>query len=71
MGGWVGVGGGVVIYIRVWCGGTGGGYHLIVFVIFSCALVFCCLRFSVPLFRTLEYDGCCSCFFALFFFVFF
>ena len=38
------------------------GYHLIIFVFFSCAFVFC-LTFSVPLFRWLEYDGCCVCFF--------
>ena len=30
---------------------------------FSCAFVFCCLTFSVPLFRWLEHDGCCVCFF--------
>ena len=30
---------GWLIYIRVWVGGTGGGYHLIVFVCFCC---FCC-----------------------------
>ena len=29
----------------------------------SCAFVFCCLTFSVPLFRWLEHDGCCVCFF--------
>ena len=35
-------------------------------IFFSCAFVFCCLTFSVPLFRWLEHDGCygcCVCFF--------
>ena len=45
-------------------GGTGGGYHLIDFIVFfSCRFVFFCLTFSVPLFRWLEHDGCCVCFF--------
>ena len=30
---------------------------------FSCAFVFCCLMFWVPLFWWLEHDGCCVCFF--------
>ena len=30
---------------------------------FSSAFVFCCLVFSVSLFRWLEDDGCCVCFF--------
>ena len=30
---------------------------------FSCAFLFCCLTFSVPLFRWLEDDGSCVCFF--------
>ena len=47
-------------------GGTGDGYHLMVFVVvfqFFLVFVFCCLTFSVPLFRWLEHDGCCLSFF--------
>ena len=40
------------------------------FCLFSCAFVFCCLMFSVPLFRWLEHDGFCVCFFVLFCFCF-
>ena len=36
-------------------------YHVV--VAFSYAFVFCCLTFSVPLFRWLEHDGFCVCFF--------
>ena len=38
-------------------------YHVVVVVAFSYAFVFCCLTFSVPLFRWLEHDGFCVCFF--------
>ena len=65
MGGWGRwEGGGSFVHLN-WGvgGGTGGGYHLTVVVFFSCAFVFCCLTFSVPLFRWLEHDGCCVCFF--------
>ena len=57
-----GIGGGWLIYIRVWVGDRGwvSSYS---FCFFSCAFVFCCLTFSVPLFRWLEHDGCCVCFF--------
>ena len=64
-------------------GGTKGGYHLIVcffvgffldfcflFLFFSYIFVFCCLTLSVPLFRQLEHDGSCVCFFAFSFFLF-
>ena len=37
------------------CQGEGGGIFLV--------FVFCCLTFSVPLFRWLERDGWCVCFF--------
>ena len=40
-----------------------GWYHLIFAFFLSCAFVFCCLTFSVPLFRWLEHDDCCVCFF--------
>ena len=33
------------------------------FLVFSYALVFCSFMSSVPLFRQLEPDGCCACFF--------
>ena len=44
-------------------GGTGGGYYVKVFFFCCCSFIFCCLSFSVPLFRWLEYDGCYVCFF--------
>ena len=43
-------------------GGRRGGYHLIVFV-FSDVFDFSSFMSSVPLFRGLEHDGCCVCFF--------
>ena len=51
-----GIGGGRLIYIRVWM----SSYS---FRFFSCAFVFCCLTFSVLLFRWLEHGCCCVCFF--------
>ena len=50
-------------------GRTKGGYHLIAFFS-SCASVFCCLMFPIPLFRWLEHDGCCVYFFGFFFICF-
>ena len=41
-------------------GGPGGGYYLIVF--FICAFVFCSLM-SCLLFKWVEHDSCCFCFF--------
>ena len=49
---------GWLIYIRVWAGGQGVGI-ILQFLFFSYAFAFCCLTFSVPLFRGLEDDGCC------------
>ena len=46
------------------CGWTDRGWlSSYSFCLFSCALVFCCLMFSFPLFRCLEQDGCCVTFF--------
>ena len=43
------------------------GVHLKVFVVVVFYIfVFCCLTFSVPLFRWVEHDGCCACFFVFF-----
>ena len=39
------------------------------FCFFSCAFAFFCLAFSVPLFRWLEHDGSCVCFFVFSLFV--
>ena len=61
-----GIGDRWVIYFRRW-EGEQGGYHLIVCLLFSCIFVFCYLTFSIPLFRWLEQDGCCVCFFVFFF----
>ena len=55
-----GGGAGWLICIRVWVGGTGSGYHL---TVFFGAFVFCSLMFPVPVFRWLEEDGYCVCFF--------
>ena len=43
---------------------------ILYFLFLSCASMFCCLAFSVPLFRWLEHDGCCVCFFVFPFFFF-
>ena len=56
-------GGGWLMYIRVWVGGQRVGIILWFLFSFSCAFAFCCLTFLVPLFRWLEHDGCCVCFF--------
>ena len=61
---WDGIGDGWFIYIRVWVEGQEVGI-ILYFFFFSCAFVFCCLTFSVPLFRWLEHDGCCVCFFVI------
>ena len=58
-----GIGGGWLIYVRVWVVGQGMVLSYTCFVFLSCAFVFCCLTFSVPLCRWLELDGCCVCFF--------
>ena len=38
------------------------GYHLVILAFF-CAIVYCCLMLSVPVFRCQEYDSSCICFF--------
>ena len=63
MAGWDRLGGGGrwgLIFVWVSVGGQGVG---IIWFSFSCAFVFCCLLFSVPLLRWLEDDGCCVYFF--------
>ena len=57
-----GISGGWLIYIRVWVGVQGVGIFCC-FLFFPCAFVCCCLLFSVPIFRLLEDDDCCVCFF--------
>ena len=56
---------GCLIYIRVWVRQRGASYHLIVLgvFLFFLFLYFFCLISSVHLFRWLEHDGCCVCFF--------
>ena len=63
-------------YYKWWGDGIGGGGWLILgcewgqgvsfileLLFFSFAFIFCCLTFSVTLFRWLEHDGCCVIFF--------
>ena len=64
-----GIGRGWLIYIRVWVGRQRVGI-ILWFLVLSCAFVYCCLTFSVPLFCWLELDGCCVCFFVFPFFLF-
>ena len=59
------VGGGWLIYISGWVGRQMVGIILL-FLFFSCAFLFCCLTFSVPLIRWLEHDGSCVSFFVFF-----
>ena len=41
---------------------AGRGYHVTIFV-FYLVLLYFVVTFSVPLFRWIEHDGCCVCFF--------
>ena len=56
--------GGWLIESRMEVGGTGVEYHFTIF--FACAFVISSLTLSVALFRWLEYNGCCLCFFFVF-----
>ena len=58
-------GGGKLVYNREWVELQGMSI-ILQSLFFPCAFVFC--SFSVPLFRLLEYDGYCVCFFAFSFF---
>ena len=57
-----GIGGGWLIYIRVWVGGQGVGIISEFFAFFICAFVFWSLM-SCLLSKWVEHDSCCVCFF--------
>ena len=61
---WAGWGWGCLIYIRLWVGDNGWLLSYSFFLVGGgcCAFVFCCLTFSVPLFRWLGRDSCCVSF---------